>query len=1151
MPTKRTATAVYASPARRPILRARKRLKTGSSSLAHRLDSDGDDRDAPERTDSDYEDLVEYERDQDQRTASSRRRGRRSAPSAAAAAGSGASSRAASTRRNSHAALVGGAAAAAGPSRARSTALRSGKEDAASAVVQHSRSRGAARTQQPLSPLPVNNSVERHQPVGRTTKGKERAADDGDADMLLVESSATARTTASPLQPTGGRVTRRTSSSGRAGADAPLRRSRRASWATTEGGSEDEQELDGDDIEQGDGRDGSGEPRSSRLRRRRPVLEDISDAGEAADEEPGDGASPDASDGAEGNDMDKKLHEWDAHHLEALLKSELVDLYHLAHPATSSSHAVPRTKAELAQAIVEARYHSHSSGSDGGDVDDADGADSPHPRTSHEGSPADKALGARRGRAPRRRIVLRRSGVRGQDPTPPPSDDSRDGDASSGSASGDDTEIDESAPTSSGAGAASTRMTRRASQVEMPPPALPPAGAMRNMRTRSSTAGPGLSGSPRAKSARELALAVDPDGDGGTGATPVAHRTRHHGHVAHPHPQSPQPQGGALQLLSGSPRPLRAAKRRAVAKLVDVDGDATDSDEDEDDDMIDDALSTSGPGSGAGSNDVAHPVEPRRMLKKVGGSNGRRRSARTAKEVESASSDADEESGGETERGVEDSCEEERVEARSHLRQAGSPRKSGGRLVRLREAAGADEDEQMGEAGSGEEDGDATFRVEDADDDDQNDDDDDDLAQATSTSLMRYKKDDLVRLCKERDLLDDENRTKPQLVDALLNWRDNKSTEMSSPVSSPLSSSSTISNLSTQTARNETKTQALRGLEHASARTAAGTPLLMRPEHLASPNKPQSKQHSKDNEQQEDVNALDLESLQLRDKEIQPEELTKLELVGSGGFKDVFKGVLDGRTIAICDIRGHLTDMDIKELGLLRDLRHRNIVKFIGVSIPKQPSAVPVMIVTELCANGDLFDYLRKVPAPPLSAMLDLMLGIARGIEYLHKRKPTIIHRDIKSSNVLITGDGVPKIADFGLARIKTSTKSMMRSLVGTVNWQAPELWSPHPRYNEKVDVYSVGLVFWEILQWHQPVKRYPFEGQNEHAIYHDVGVKQLRPPAGPLRRQWGSETIDLMTEMWDQDPALRPSMGKVVTEVQRLVAAEKAKERAAKRAAQ
>lgn len=69
------------------------------------------------------------------------------------------------------------------------------------------------------------------------------------------------------------------------------------------------------------------------------------------------------------------------------------------------------------------------------------------------------------------------------------------------------------------------------------------------------------------------------------------------------------------------------------------------------------------------------------------------------------------------------------------------------------------------------------------------------------------------------------------------------------------------------------------------------------------------------------------------------------------------------------------------------------------------------------------------------------------------------------------------KITDFGLARVKNTTRSMIRSLVGTVNWQAPELWVAHPRYNEKVDCYAAGLVFWECLQWHQPVKKYPFEG--------------------------------------------------------------------------
>lgn len=69
----------------------------------------------------------------------------------------------------------------------------------------------------------------------------------------------------------------------------------------------------------------------------------------------------------------------------------------------------------------------------------------------------------------------------------------------------------------------------------------------------------------------------------------------------------------------------------------------------------------------------------------------------------------------------------------------------------------------------------------------------------------------------------------------------------------------------------------------------------------------------------------------------------------------------------------------------------------------------------------------------------------------------------------------------------------MMRSLVGTVNWQGPELWVPKPNYNEKVDVWSTAMTFWETLQWHQPDKKYPFQGMNEHQIYLDVGQKKQR----------------------------------------------------------
>jgi len=69
-----------------------------------------------------------------------------------------------------------------------------------------------------------------------------------------------------------------------------------------------------------------------------------------------------------------------------------------------------------------------------------------------------------------------------------------------------------------------------------------------------------------------------------------------------------------------------------------------------------------------------------------------------------------------------------------------------------------------------------------------------------------------------------------------------------------------------------------------------------------------------------------------------------------------------------------------------------------------------------------------------------------------------------KSSNILINRAGVAKVGDFGLARVKHSTRSMIRSLVGTVNWQAPELWHPTPRYDYKVDVFSAAVVYWEMM---------------------------------------------------------------------------------------
>jgi serine/threonine protein kinase len=164
------------------------------------------------------------------------------------------------------------------------------------------------------------------------------------------------------------------------------------------------------------------------------------------------------------------------------------------------------------------------------------------------------------------------------------------------------------------------------------------------------------------------------------------------------------------------------------------------------------------------------------------------------------------------------------------------------------------------------------------------------------------------------------------------------------------------------------------------------------------------------------------------------------------------------------------------------------------------------------------------------------MLETARGIEYLHTRTPAIIHRDVKSTNVLVTRNRTAKINDFGLARVRNTKRSMIKSLVGTVNWQAVELWSPRPNYNEKVDVWSAAMTFWEVLQWHQVERKYPFQEMNEHQIYLDVGHKKLRPSVVSIRRTYGNEIVELLDEMWNHHAKERPTMTQVCRRMEELV---------------
>jgi serine/threonine protein kinase len=299
-------------------------------------------------------------------------------------------------------------------------------------------------------------------------------------------------------------------------------------------------------------------------------------------------------------------------------------------------------------------------------------------------------------------------------------------------------------------------------------------------------------------------------------------------------------------------------------------------------------------------------------------------------------------------------------------------------------------------------------------------------------------------------------------------------------------------------------------------------------------------------------------SSQLAEGEIHYDDLEFGKQIGSGGFKQVYKGAYVDEEVAIGVISVEkLGEEDLRdlenEMHVLSQLRHDSIVRYIGTAklyeVPSSPPPTPTRkqvrirdetmdlqkycIVTEFCMHGDLSDFMQKVPRPTFQKQLSLMYDIAFGCSYLHGRRPAIIHRDLKSLNILIDENERAKISDFGLAKIKKKARTLMHTVVGTPNWQAPEMWTDEPNYTEKVDVYSCGLIFWEILMWSN---QYPFSELTDFQIYEQVGKKNVRPPMGGALKKYPQQILTLIEEMWDADPDKRPSMLEVVSVLSELM---------------
>eukprot|EP01089_Gocevia_fonbrunei_P014277 TRINITY_DN3876_c0_g1_i1.p1 TRINITY_DN3876_c0_g1~~TRINITY_DN3876_c0_g1_i1.p1 ORF type:complete len:497 (+),score=74.25 TRINITY_DN3876_c0_g1_i1:52-1491(+) len=148
------------------------------------------------------------------------------------------------------------------------------------------------------------------------------------------------------------------------------------------------------------------------------------------------------------------------------------------------------------------------------------------------------------------------------------------------------------------------------------------------------------------------------------------------------------------------------------------------------------------------------------------------------------------------------------------------------------------------------------------------------------------------------------------------------------------------------------------------------------------------------------------------------------------------------------------------------------------------------------------------------------MIDAAKGMTYLHNSMPVIIHRDLKSHNLLVDRNFDTKVTDFGLAKSLNSTEDTVMTFCGTMPWTAPEIFAGSG-YTTKADVYSYGVVLWELI-----TREEPYKGMHKPQIIVGVSKEGLRPQ---IPVSCPSELAELMQECWAEDPHTRPLFSEIL----------------------
>jgi len=288
--------------------------------------------------------------------------------------------------------------------------------------------------------------------------------------------------------------------------------------------------------------------------------------------------------------------------------------------------------------------------------------------------------------------------------------------------------------------------------------------------------------------------------------------------------------------------------------------------------------------------------------------------------------------------------------------------------------------------------------------------------------------------------------------------------------------------------------------------------------------------------------------------EMDPSHLVIMEKLGEGEFGVVHKAKWFGTLVAAKILKGsnEIALGDFRgEIEILRRVHHPNAVQFLGACTKREP----YILVTELMAGGSLADAFRRTEAFPLRRAIEIALDAARGLAYLHNRRPSpIIHRDLKPGNLMLSGSqyqserqivfdtGIVKLADFGLSKTLPvnkhadfgylDSKFRLTGETGSYRYMAPEVFRHEP-YNSSVDVYSYSMIMYQLFESQPPFAGMdPIDAARQAALYdlrpHFIILQSAAPPKAEIK--------DLIESCWRPNAEDRPTFESIVESLESIL---------------